>query len=163
MLFLLPNEIVQVIESFVGLRCCGGWRAVNHQAYKDVEARSKAVLLHLGFRALKFPSFDNSYWFQVMRCTYNCQMCKEHTSYSHVQGVAKANKLCNDCFNASQEWLVCDVCFMSQTHITYNKCHNCQVLVCDDCSDDALDMCLGCTYLFCQACIRDDYCSFCQD
>ncbi len=170
-LFQLPNAVVQVIESFVGLRSLGPWRAVNRQALEDVELRARAVLLQLNFvrpilvdlGALKLPTPGNSYWFQVMKCTYACRQCHEHQSYTQIQSFAVAQKLCTSCLDVSQEFVVCDVCFMLHKPWTCNKCHECQFLACDDCSDEALGMCLGCTELFCQHCIRDDYCNFCQD
>lgn len=157
-LFSLPGVLVELVESFVGLRCSGGWRAVSHQAYDDVEARAKAVLQDLGICNLNTPA----YWVQVMKRTFECRVCKGHTSYAQVQGVAKANRLCDACLNASQFDVVCDVCFFPQSDLTFNTCHTCNMVACDECCDETLNMCLGCTELFCQSCITDDYCTFCS-
>ena len=166
-LFPLPGVLVELIESFVGLRCLGGWRAVSHQAYNDVEAKAKTVLLQLHFVRPLLEDLRNlntsAYWFQVMKCTYNCKVCKEHTFYTQAQVVAQVNKMCNVCFNELQERLVCDVCFMHPGYLIYNTCLNCYMVACDECCDETLNMCLGCTELFCQSCITDDYCNFCVE
>jgi len=168
-LFQLPNVIVQLIESFVCLRSLGPWRAVNRQALEDVELRAKAVLLQLNFvrpilvdlGALKLPTPGNSYWFQVITCTYACKQCKEHQSYFKVQSFVRENKLCNACADVCQE--ECGFCFRTTMQNSCNKCHECQFMACDVCSDETLGMCLGCTELFCHLCMTDDYCTFCQE
>lgn len=180
----IPECLVIVIESYLNINSLVSWRAVNKQAYKDVEDKVMRRVIEMeelrgvqflqmrGVRFIQEPvgPFLGSAWFQFVSNVYNCENCGEAdtpipTSYqerlqlNYDPEEAEQAQLCGSCFVKLIEVQACCKC----RRFTNNgcSCHNCESFCCDDCQEDYIEMCWGCTELFCDECRLDTHCLNC--
>lgn len=175
----LPEHVVAEVQSYLSFNALGAWRLVCKQAFLDVEAHVRKLVLDMenrrffGVNIVQEPTgpWLGSAWFQFQSNIYTCKNCDGYqpfatkfpqlvTMYDYKQ--AELDQLCGTCFMQCVNVKPCSLCHVYEEMFANNTCERCHGFWCEDCSEDVIDMCSECTGLFCDTCLLLDTCIDCQ-